>query len=104
MGGEFIDVLFAGVSTTAESPSVDVLKNTANYSLITTAGTVSSGAVILLEGSADNTNWITLGTDTIVGNGTTHLNSKSKVRWVRANMNDYTDGTYTSTLIVDSIL
>lgn len=65
------------------------------------ATNVSSGAVLEIQSSLDNSNWVTINTSTktIATTGNTEVTSTGKkYKYARANISSYTDGTYTVTL------
>lgn len=61
---------------------------------------VSNGATVAIQASLDGTNWTTYETYAIVGNTSEMLTiAKEKLKYVRAVVSDYVDGTYTVLLV-----
>ena len=61
---------------------------------------VTDGATVTIQASLGGTNWTTYETYTIVGNASEMLTiAKEKLKYVRAVVSDYVDGTYTVLLI-----
>ena len=60
------------------------------------ASDVTTGGVITVDTSPDNSNWVTLNTQTITGDGVTEVAIVGLVhKYIRANLTTRTDGTYT---------
>ena len=59
------------------------------------ASSVSSGAIVSLDGSLDASNWIELDSLNVSGNGVFELFSEKPYRYLRAVVSSYSDGSYT---------
>ena len=74
------------------------------YTIFIISASVTTGGTVVMEGSMDGTNWATISTNSIVGNGTT-VNSNTPggsagaataaFRYIRGRLSVRTDGTYT---------
>lgn len=62
---------------------------------VITASSVTTGGTVLIQGSLDGTNWVTLSTTSVSGNGSTGVAVTSRWLFLRANVSARTDGTYT---------
>lgn len=66
-----------------------------SFTFYKTVNGVFSALVVAFEGSIDGTNWYTLGTDSTVAAGVTHVVDKP-VLYIRANVTTFTGGTNVS--------
>ena len=88
------DTLLNGVTTTGASSAISG-NGFSKIGFQITAASVSTGGTVLIQASNDGTNWGTLNTTSISGNGTTLVHIAEKWAFLRANLSARTDGTYT---------
>lgn len=91
--------LLSAVTATGASASVDVSGyNKLSFMYIATG--VTTGATITIDWSPDNSNWVTLDTEVISATGNTDFKiSDTKLKYIRANVTAYTDGTHSVKMI-----
>lgn len=87
-------LLNAVTSTGASSAETVSMFNKMTFYI--TSSSVSSGGTVLIQGSADGTNWVTLDTTNVTSSGTDAVSfSEILHKFVRVNLSARTDGTYT---------
>ena len=98
MAGSVVTLLNA-VTTTGASASQDVSAySKKTFHIVATS--VSSGATIEIETSNDDSNWVSINSETIAASGTTEVAVNGyKHVYIRANATARTDGTYTVTMV-----
>jgi hypothetical protein len=91
--------LLDAVEASGASTAVHVLQYNI-YTFQITADSITDGATLSIEASLDGDNWALYETYTLTADGTQiYTISKEKVKYVRANLSSYTDGTYTVLLL-----
>jgi hypothetical protein len=65
-----------------------------------TSTSPAAGADIILEGSADGTNWYTISSNNVDTDGTTKYHDNNLHKYVRATVASRLDGTFTVRLIL----
>lgn len=84
-----------GVVATGASTDYDV-QNWENKTFYIVASSITTGGTVLIQTSGDNSNWATISTNAITGNGTTEVAVTGMLhRYIRANLSARVDGTYT---------
>lgn len=90
------ETMLDATTSTAISKSYST-KDCRTLTFHTIASSVSSGAVVEIQSSLDDTNWVTINDSakTISSSGNTEFKADGvKYKFVRANISTYTDGTY----------
>ena len=90
-------VALNAVTATGASQQQDTFGSD-NISMVVDASSVTVGATVEFQASADGTNWFTIDTRVVSGDGITIDNDQNFHKLVRANVTAYTDGTYTVTI------
>jgi len=83
-----------GVESTGASSAYDT-NGRSKITMIVVASSVTNGATVALEGSADGSNWYTIGSINVTANGTSYLSKNEAHPMIRANITSRTDGKYT---------
>jgi hypothetical protein len=90
-----------GVGATGASTDYDV-QNYVDKTFYIVASGVTTGATVLIQTSPDNSNWSTISTNVVTGNGTTEIAVTGMFhRFIRANVSSWTDGAYTVIMFLD---
>jgi len=102
MGQETVinNIISLGLMDAAEAtPSIDC-SEVREFSVYIISDTVSTGAVIKIESSPDDSNFAEIGTVTVSGDGTQVVAISGEIhKWVRARASSYTDGNHTAKLL-----
>lgn len=68
-----------------------------SITIVVTASSVTTGGTVVIQGSADGTNYYTIDTISVTGNGSQYCSIiAEKHAFVRPNLTVRTDGTYTA--------
>lgn len=84
-------VTATGAGTAKTVPGDSVVK-TLRYWVLASA--VTTGGTVTFQGSHDNTNWATIGTQAVAANGLLTGTIAGPFKYYRANLTARTDGTY----------
>ena len=83
------------VSANSDGDTIDVSLYH-NITIHTISTGVTTGAVVTLQHSLDNSNWVDLDANTITGNESTELTYSGAYKYIRTIVSNWTDGAFTT--------